>query len=316
MAGKRPKWKKVVGWVTWSVFTLVCGLAGTLMGWAGQSTVLMDVIRDTVPILPSQPKAITSDEMTLLVLGCDVNYDLDGTPIKGSYGRSDSILVARLDFKNKQVTGVSIPRDTLVSTSRYGTQKINAFHVIGGASLTESVVESLLDVEIDRTIVLNFFAFEEMVDMLGGVEVNVPKRMQYVDNAANLHIDLEPGRQTLKGDDALDFMRYRLDSDFKRQERQKSLMLALKGRMLEKWQLIPQATDKTLEIMDHAFTPKELAELLAFSRKVDSGKINLGMVPVVEKENFALYIDTSKLEEVLREHGLRASADLSGDRAA
>ena len=71
-------------------------------------------------------------------------------------------------------------------------------------------------------------------------------------------------------------------------------MVALKGRMIEKWTMIPQATNKAAEIVDGAFTTKELAELIAFSRKVDTSKINLGMVPVVERENFALYIDNSR----------------------
>jgi LCP family protein required for cell wall assembly len=306
-------WKKTLKWTAWSMLIMACLAIGTIMGWGFKSEVVKSIFINK--IFPTSKPAF-SDSLTLLVLGCDVQYDENGRKIKGSYGRSDSMLVAKLDFKNKTVEGVSIPRDTRVSHERYGEYRINTFHVLGGTELAEEVVEDLLDVKIDRTVVVNFDAFEEMIDMLDGVEVDVPKRMRYVDQAGGLNIDLQAGFQNLNGDEAMGFVRYRLDSDFKRQDRQKLFLYALKDRVMERKVMIPKLTDHMLKILDDSFTPKELAELIDFSQKVGSKGIKLGMVPVIEGENYVLSVDHANLEDVLIEFGLHDSLPGSTEELA
>jgi anionic cell wall polymer biosynthesis LytR-Cps2A-Psr (LCP) family protein len=78
-------------------------------------------------------------------------------------------------------------------------------------------------------MVINLAAIRQLGDMLGGLEINVPKRMEYVDNSQGLHIDLQPGLQTLKGTDLEGFLRFRHDEagDIGRLERQQLALRAL-----------------------------------------------------------------------------------------
>ncbi|MGC5204346.1 LCP family protein, partial [Klebsiella pneumoniae] len=78
-------------------------------------------------------------------------------------------------------------------------QKINSANAIGGPLYAKQTVSDLLDLPIDHYVVLNVHGLVELVNELGGVTVDVPKKMQYMDWTAKLKIDLEPGYHTLTG---------------------------------------------------------------------------------------------------------------------
>src|SRR5207253_927402 len=144
-----------------------------------------------------------------------------------------------------RITGVSIPRDTLAAPDGYKRQKINAFHLLGGPDLSKAAVESLIPVQIDRVVVLNYKAFEDMIDLVGGVDVSVPKKMDYDDVRGHLHIHLKPGPQHLGGEDAVGFVRFRhSDDDFHRQGRQKAFLLAFKNAVMHRPSALPQVAVK------------------------------------------------------------------------
>lgn len=143
--------------------------------------------------------------------------------------RSDVLILASCDTGRNRVTMLSIPRDTLVEIPGHGQDRINAAYEYGGIALTRLMVEKLTGLPVHRYAAVDFRAFEELVDLLRGVEVEVDKRMYYSDKSQGLLIDLRKGRQTLNGRQALGFVRYRRDpmGDLARVGRQQRLLRAV-----------------------------------------------------------------------------------------
>lgn len=246
------------------------------------------------------------DSVNLLVLGCDQELYYRGLKVLKDKARSDMMMVVKLDFKNNRISGVSIPRDTLVAAPGYREQKINGYHAFGGPELAKKAVETLLPVTIDRVLVLDFDAFQDMVNLVGGVEIFVPKRMYHVDKAAKLYIDLKPGRQLLNGYDAMCFVRFRKsDSDFKRQERQRDFMLAFKEAVMKNPLQIPKVAEKSKEVMGNALNDDEIVYIAGFVRKVGNDNIKIGQIPVYDVPGtFDLSVDRAKLTDTLLEFHL------------
>ena len=119
-----------------------------------------------------------------------------------------------------------VPRDTFIESDRYGVMKANALYSSGGPEMVKQELSKLLSAKVDRYLVLNLNAVQRLADAIGGVEVDVPKRMVYVDNSQGLYIDLYPGRQLLKGEALEGFLRFRHDElgDIGRMERQKLVL--------------------------------------------------------------------------------------------
>ncbi|MEA2554379.1 MAG: polyisoprenyl-teichoic acid--peptidoglycan teichoic acid transferase, partial [Fimbriimonadaceae bacterium] len=256
----KPLWLRIVGGVFYLAFCLIILAAGALAGWIYSSPVVRTVVMRS--IFHQRPEASWGgkESVNLLVLGCDEDRYYGGKQIIHEQARSDMMLVARLDFKNNRITGVSIPRDTLAAPQGYKAQKINAYHVLGGADLSRAAVESILPLQIDRVVVLNYKAFQEMIDLVGGVEVDVPKKMDYDDVRGHLHIHLNPGVQRLNGEDAVGFVRFRhSDDDFHRQGRQKDFLVAFKNSLMERPALLPQVAEKARAVMGNSLSPDEMA---------------------------------------------------------
>lgn len=141
-----------------------------------------------------------------LLLGTDESKARDNNPNYSGAFRADTIILARVDPTTKKVALVSIPRDTKVDLGGdYGVQKINAASTLGGASLSVQAVENLTGVDIDHYAQVNFDGFKDIVDALGGIEVNVPVEIN--DPKAGGHLD--KGKQTLNGKQALILCRSR-----------------------------------------------------------------------------------------------------------
>ena len=119
-----------------------------------------------------------------------------------------------------------VPRDTFIDSEQYGVMKANALYSSGGPDMVKAELSKLLSARVDRYLVLNLNAVQNLADAIGGVEVDVPKRMYYVDNSQGLYIDLYPGQQLLKGEALEGFLRFRHDElgDIGRMERQKLVL--------------------------------------------------------------------------------------------
>ncbi|CAI6019732.1 LCP family protein [Cohnella sp. JJ-181] len=194
--------------------------------------------------VPSGEKA-QNKPIALLLLGMDYRPKI-GTM------NTDVVMVAAFNPKSNTATVVTIPRDSDLQLEGYSTQKINAFYArfhgkseakgdAADAYARDEMKEMLgkfFDIDIHYASVLKFQGFVDIVDKLGGVKVNVDKDMRYVDNADGTNIDLEAGEQTLRGEDALGFVRYRksnrgtaASSDFERNERQSQVLGAIVDKM-------------------------------------------------------------------------------------
>lgn len=161
----------------------------------------------------------TVDNVSVLIMGVDENDHRDN---KGA-SRTDALILATLNKDEKSVKLLSIPRDSYVYIPERGYKdKINHAHYFGGTESTIDTVERLLDIPVDYFVKLNFHAFIEVVDALGGVTVEVPyefRESNSMDQRDAIHL-LE-GEQLLDGEEALAFARTRKhDSDVARGQRQ------------------------------------------------------------------------------------------------
>jgi len=295
---------------------LVIVAGSAVAGWVGQSKVASAVARQMVAQTPPQQVFGGQRAFTLLVLGCDEDRYYGGKQILKTNARSDMMLVVRLDFERKRITGLSIPRDLLVRLPGYRSHKINAYHVLGGAELSQQAVEHVLGITIDRTTELDYKAFREMVDLVGGVEMYIPKDLKYTDRRGGLFVDIKAGRQRLDGYNAMGFVRIRhSDSDFARQQRQKDFMLGFKDAMMSKPGLITLVADKARDVMGGKLSADEVAALVLFARRVGNDNVKMGQLPVVEAGNYNLDVDDSKLSQTLRDYNL-VPAELAGTPSA
>jgi len=132
--------------------------------------------------------------------------------------RTDTIMLASFDPDNGKLDIVSIPRDTYYHRSGYDDadqKKINAAYGHGGAEQVMAIVSDILNVPVHEYVKVTYSGIERIVDSIGGVEVNVPIKMDYDDIYAEpeLHIHFEKGVQTLRGDHAIEYLRFRKNND-------------------------------------------------------------------------------------------------------
>ena len=166
------------------------------------------------------------DNVSVLILGVD---DSEKRNQGADNSRTDALLLATLNNKTKTVKLVSIPRDSYVYIPHIGYKdKINHAHARGGTLATLETVEELFDIPIDYYVRVNFNAFIDIVDALGGIEAEVPYRMLEKDEFDRNTVNLQPGLQTLNGREALALARTRKqDSDIERGKRQQEIIKAI-----------------------------------------------------------------------------------------
>lgn len=163
------------------------------------------------------------NKINIMVMGVDERSD--------DVGRSDTLFVMTVDMKTKEVAMLSIPRDTRVKIPGNGWDKINAAYAYGGQKLSQQAVENLLGIKIDHHIVINVTGFKKIIDAMGGVTIDVEKRMYYndpYDDDGGLLIDLRPGVQHMDGNTAIQYVRYRdEEGDIGRVARQQKFLKAV-----------------------------------------------------------------------------------------
>lgn len=224
---------------------------------------------------------------TILFLGTDVVYNEGGRKKIGDKdaftGRSDTIMVARLDPYRNTLGIVQIPRDTQVYINGFGTQKINAANAIGGPNLAVATVSRLLQLPIDHFVILNVHGLVELVDEMGGITLEVPKRMHYMDWTAKLKIDLEPGAHTLTGNQCMGFVRFRHDGlgDIGRVQRQEIFMRAVLDKAMkpESWTHLPKLLEIAKSYLYSDLNLAQIFQMASFVRAVPKSSQFLAMLP-------------------------------------
>ncbi len=242
--------------------------------------------------------------MNLLVLGVDHDYDNRDQIVRASLGRSDSILLARVDFINKRIDALTIPRDTAVRIpGRSHISKINAAHNFGGPELTMETIKSVFGVDSDACVVLNFEGFQQIVDAIGGIDVDVSKKLDYDDNWGNLHIHLKPGFQHMNGYKAMGFVRMRhSDSDEMRSKRQHEFLEAMRTKVKSPgtFMSLPAAVNKLTDNLKLTnLSEDQLFALVNFARTLPNENIHIEVLPSYEGPSYVT-VDAAKSAEVIQ----------------
>lgn len=150
-------------------------------------------------------------------------------------GLYDVIIVAQLDTANRSASLVQIPRDTYAAYTEKSYRKLNgAASALGGIKEMSDFLSETLGVPIDHYALVDLDCIGDIVDAIGGVTLTVPSDMDYEDKSQNLSIHLKAGRQTLNGDLAESFLRYRsgyVTADLGRLDAQKLFLAAFLGEI-------------------------------------------------------------------------------------
>ncbi|TCD57398.1 LCP family protein [Synechococcus sp. BS55D] len=142
-------------------------------------------------------------------------------------GNTDAIFTIRVENGETKIT--QIPRDSYIDSRSFGPMKVNALYARGGPEAVQQELSRLMSRPIQHHILVNLEGIRTMGDLVGGVMVDVPKRLYYQDRSQGLFIDLQPGPQLLKGRDLEGFLRWRQDGegDFGRLKRQQMVLRSL-----------------------------------------------------------------------------------------
>lgn len=225
-------WSALVGAAIWVVLGFVA-LGVTAAGMALDDTLDLaapnthdarEARKTTTPVLPG------ADVANILLIGSDVRPE-DGA----SNGRSDTLLLVRLDRRNQFISMLSIPRDLAVEIPGHGRGKINSAYNYSTATAIKTV-EQLTGQPINYYVRVDFQAFATIVNELGGVFIDVDRHYfnQNTGSAASnfAPIDVQAGYQKLNGNDALDYVRFRhYDTTTHRGARQQLFLSELKRQL-------------------------------------------------------------------------------------
>lgn len=241
---------------------------------------------DFLVVAPPPASVQEGDRINILLLGIDRRK---GT----SWGHlTDTIIVVTVDPANKTAGMLSIPRDLQVEIPGYGEDRINTANVKGettgypggGPALLKRTIETNFGVPIDYYIMVDFKGFAQIIDTLGGIDINVPKEIhdtKYPDplpedpyHYKTVHFD--PGPQHMNGARALAYARSRMSTtDFDRASRQQAILVAIKDKALS-LNLLPKIPSLFATMMDSVRTDMsygEMMELAALAPQIDMSSL-------------------------------------------
>lgn len=295
------KKKKNKRWVTIALLMFVLlVLAGSIYAYyridrsLSKMTATKEEVEQNATTDPAQMgKAERLEPFTVLIMGVDTRPEL-------GYANTDVMMLAAFNPDEKSIQLLSIPRDTRVMIPDYGYAKINAAYAIGdnrknraekkgepitmtGPKLAKQTVTGLFGVPIDHYVLLDFEAFKKIVDALGGIDIDVERRLVYHDPTDGTVIDLQPGLQHLDGEQALGYVRHRHDdrgtkyysSDFDRNRRQQIVIQAVADKV-KSFQGVTHIFELLDIVGDHVksdFTKNEIKSLASVYLGVGSQAI-------------------------------------------
>jgi LCP family protein required for cell wall assembly len=210
------------------VVLIGAGLAGIVQTRGGWGRLL-----EGTPLAPNLTDVFGKQKLRILVMGVDDSWT-DSDEVYTSASRSDTNIAVNIDLATKNLGVVSIPRDLWVDIPKVGHAKVNEAIADGGPERTEATLVSNFGMPaFDYYLILKIDATKNIVDAIGGIDVDVEKSMDYDDNWGHLHIHLKKGYQHLNGEQAVGYIRFRHDEegDFGRMRRQRQVMQVLVARL-------------------------------------------------------------------------------------
>ncbi len=237
---------------------------------------------------------------SFLVAGKDIWYEPGKSkPVYGKNGQiirwiysgkkfadgtnTDTILY--VNIQGNDVTMIGIPRDLYLPNWQ---TKINAMYYYKKAEGLKQSVEEVIGLPIDYYAIIDTTIFANLVDALGGVDVYIPKAMDYDDNAGDLHIHFDPGMTYLNGEDAAKFIRFRHSErgDFDRLDNLKrlanALLVKLKDLNVRAVTKLPQLVDVFFKDVETNVSPALVQQLLP---RLNQFNLSSATLPVVQYEN-------------------------------
>ncbi|OXS55460.1 LytR family transcriptional attenuator [Bacillus sp. V-88] len=216
---KKRKWPKVVGIIFLLLLVAGAGYAYSIYHSLSKTAETMneDIDRPKSDKRTKEVKFEKKHPFSVLLLGVDERA--------GDRGRSDTMIVVTVNPHEKSTKMLSIPRDTRVEIVGKGTEdKINHAYAFGGVEMSMDTVENFLDIPIDYYAKINMEGFRDIVDAVGGVQVQNPFTFNYEGYT------FEKGSLSLTGKEALAYSRMRYEDprgDFGRQARQRQVIEAV-----------------------------------------------------------------------------------------
>jgi LCP family protein required for cell wall assembly len=268
-APNHRRWPKVLRLVGLILVAIVFMGAGAGWGWLQKTAGALQanaplVVRDVQSVLTRSKEG---QPVNILLIGSDRRTDARDA---GDKGRSDTMLLVRMDPQARTISMLSVPRDLWVDIPGNGMQRVNVAYTLGGPKLTVQMFKQLTGLPITHFIDINFLGFANIVDKLGGIYVDVDRRYynKNIGTAATAYsnIDLQPGYQLLKGRQALSFCRFRHDAtgDFNRMVRQQIFLHEVE-RQAKRWNSITG-----LPGLIQAFTKNSISDI-TFGSPLDNG---------------------------------------------
>ena len=250
---------------------LVLALGGVGMAFAYINQIESNFSEDITPEVQEaleKPADYDGGTFYMLLMGTDKSKEREKGEYAGDTFRSDSMILTRVDPENKKVTMVSLHRDTETEIEGYGMQKLNASYAFGGPAGAIKAVSQMAGVPISHYAEINFDGFKDVVDALGGIEVDVP--MEIDDKRAGGHVDA--GKQTLNGDQALILCRARHaydeygDGDRYRAANQRLVLGAIAKKILSSDVATMASTIEALS--QYVTTDFKIADILALANSL------------------------------------------------
>lgn len=292
---------------------LICLLGGGLV--VAVSTGKLDPGK--LPSLAKNTEKLEEDlggnTITFAVLGVDtLNID----SYKGI--RTDTIMIAKANFDDGTLKILSIPRDTRTYVNGK-LDKINHAHSYGGVDMALESINALLDTDIKYYARVDYRAVEEMVDAIGGVDIYVPRRMEYSDPSMDFTVDLYEGQQVLDGKKAMEFLRWRKNNDYTEQyengdvgriETQQYFVKEFAKQALQPKNILkmPKLINIFFDRVDTNIPVSDMISGFNLARKIDGDKITTYTLPgggqYIGKVSYFVYDETG-LANTLIEMGLR-----------
>ena len=259
---KTSKKRRIWPWILMLVVFLTAALGGAY--FASNS-----LTEKPVEKKQSEELLTAKDKATIMIMGVDERDD--------DVGRSDTLMIASIDPKTNQASLLSVPRDTRVKIKGHGFDKINAAYAYGKEKLSQDTVENLLGVNVDHYIIINTKSFKKIIDAIGGIDIDVPKRMHYEDpwdDDGGLIIDFHPGMQHMDGAKAVTYVRYRdEEGDLGRIRRQQDFVRACMEKLVSP-AIIPKLPAVIKEVMGSIETDLSFRQLLEFAGTLKESKNN------------------------------------------
>ncbi|MCR5792580.1 MAG: LCP family protein [Lachnospiraceae bacterium] len=206
------------------------------------------------------------DIITIILVGADKRES------EQDRGRSDSLMLATMDTKHKELKLTSIMRDTYLEIPGHGSDRFNAAYSYGGVGLTYQTIAQNFNISANGYVIVDFEGFKKVINKIGGVEMEVTQEEKNVMADDNHYPDwiakLKIGKNKLNGKQALAYCRMRHDSkgDFGRTERQRNLLSAIFKKM--KTMPIPDALKAVQEILPYITTDLSNEEIYAYVAKM------------------------------------------------